>query len=128
MFVGHTSTFACVTNYVFYFSRLCSKCKAPEDQESGAENEASEAAPMKVDLSIVKLERCDMNANAMEDTILRVKREIVDDANRNFFMRKMHHASRTKECSVVPRNHFGPVPGVDVGTCWRFRLSVSAIF
>lgn len=32
---------------------------------------------------------------------------------------------RTKECTIVPKNHYGPVPGVEVGTCWKFRLQVS---
>ncbi|CAE1277588.1 UHRF1 [Acanthosepion pharaonis] len=32
---------------------------------------------------------------------------------------------RTKECTLVPPDHFGPVPGVDVGTMWKFRVQVS---
>ncbi|CAH0547983.1 unnamed protein product [Brassicogethes aeneus] len=32
---------------------------------------------------------------------------------------------RTKECTIVSKNHYGPVPGVEVGTCWKFRLQVS---
>ncbi|XP_068081324.1 E3 ubiquitin-protein ligase UHRF1 [Anabrus simplex] len=32
---------------------------------------------------------------------------------------------RTKECTIVPPNHYGPIPGVEVGTCWKFRLQVS---
>ncbi|KAL3266946.1 hypothetical protein HHI36_011096 [Cryptolaemus montrouzieri] len=32
---------------------------------------------------------------------------------------------RTKECTIVPKNHFGPVPGVDVGTLWKFRAQAS---
>lgn len=34
-------------------------------------------------------------------------------------------AGRTKECTIVPKNHFGPVPGVEVGTIWKFRSQVS---
>lgn len=33
---------------------------------------------------------------------------------------------RTRECTIVPANHFGPIPGVPVGTMWRFRVQVSA--
>ena len=33
-------------------------------------------------------------------------------------------AGRGKECTIVPSNHFGPIPGVDVGTMWRFRFQV----
>ncbi|XP_032673029.1 E3 ubiquitin-protein ligase UHRF1-like [Odontomachus brunneus] len=32
---------------------------------------------------------------------------------------------RTKECSIVPPNHRGPIPGVEVGMRWMFRVQVS---
>uniref|UniRef100_A0A8C5LTC7 E3 ubiquitin-protein ligase UHRF n=1 Tax=Leptobrachium leishanense TaxID=445787 RepID=A0A8C5LTC7_9ANUR len=32
---------------------------------------------------------------------------------------------RTKECTIVPSNHYGPIPGVPVGTAWKFRVQVS---
>ncbi|XP_020629479.1 E3 ubiquitin-protein ligase UHRF1-like isoform X1 [Orbicella faveolata] len=32
---------------------------------------------------------------------------------------------RTKICSIVPPNHFGPIPGVPVGSAWKFRVQVS---
>lgn len=32
---------------------------------------------------------------------------------------------RTRECTLVPPNHFGPIPGVEVGTTWKFRVQVS---
>ncbi|XP_075217787.1 E3 ubiquitin-protein ligase UHRF1-like [Lycorma delicatula] len=32
---------------------------------------------------------------------------------------------RTKECTIVPPNHFGPIPGVEVGTTWKFRVQAS---
>ncbi|KAG5881112.1 hypothetical protein JTB14_024357 [Gonioctena quinquepunctata] len=32
---------------------------------------------------------------------------------------------RTKECTLVSKDHYGPVPGIEVGTCWKFRLQVS---
>lgn len=32
---------------------------------------------------------------------------------------------RTKECTLVQRNHYGPVPGVEVGTSWLYRVQVS---
>jgi len=32
---------------------------------------------------------------------------------------------RTKICSIVPSNHFGPIPGVPVGSCWKFRVQAS---
>ncbi|KAG5847197.1 hypothetical protein ANANG_G00123460 [Anguilla anguilla] len=32
---------------------------------------------------------------------------------------------RTKHCTIVPSNHHGPVPGVPVGSLWKFRVQVS---
>ncbi|XP_065321408.1 E3 ubiquitin-protein ligase UHRF1-like [Gordionus sp. m RMFG-2023] len=32
---------------------------------------------------------------------------------------------RTRICTIVPSNHFGPIPGISVGTSWKFRLQVS---
>jgi E3 ubiquitin-protein ligase UHRF1 len=32
---------------------------------------------------------------------------------------------RTKQCTIVPSNHFGPIPGVPVGTMWKFRVQAS---
>lgn len=32
---------------------------------------------------------------------------------------------RTKTCSIVPTDHRGPIPGIDVGTTWKFRIQVS---
>uniref|UniRef100_A0A8D2LQ20 E3 ubiquitin-protein ligase UHRF n=1 Tax=Varanus komodoensis TaxID=61221 RepID=A0A8D2LQ20_VARKO len=32
---------------------------------------------------------------------------------------------RTRECTIVPSNHYGPIPGILVGTMWKFRVQVS---
>ncbi|KAG8253591.1 ubiquitin-like with PHD and RING finger domains 2 [Homalodisca vitripennis] len=32
---------------------------------------------------------------------------------------------RTKVCTIVPFDHFGPIPGVEVGTLWKFRIQAS---
>ncbi|XP_071548103.1 E3 ubiquitin-protein ligase UHRF1-like [Panulirus ornatus] len=34
-------------------------------------------------------------------------------------------AGRQKVCTIVAQNHFGPVPGIEVGTSWKFRLQAS---
>ncbi|KAK6494512.1 E3 ubiquitin-protein ligase UHRF2-like [Huso huso] len=34
---------------------------------------------------------------------------------------------RTKECTIVPSNHYGPIPGIPVGTTWKFRVQVSEV-
>lgn len=35
---------------------------------------------------------------------------------------------RQRVCNVVPPNHFGPIPGVEVGTLWKFRVQVGICF
>ncbi|ESO96469.1 hypothetical protein LOTGIDRAFT_206317 [Lottia gigantea] len=32
---------------------------------------------------------------------------------------------RTTMCTIVPPNHFGPIPGIEVGMLWKFRVQVS---
>ena len=36
----------------------------------------------------------------------------------------MATVGRTKIC-LMPKNHFGPIPGIEVGTQWLFRMQVS---
>ncbi len=32
---------------------------------------------------------------------------------------------RSKTCTKVPSDHFGPIPGIDVGMCWKYRIQLS---
>ncbi|KAK3914118.1 E3 ubiquitin-protein ligase UHRF1 [Frankliniella fusca] len=48
-----------------------------------------------------------------------------EDKTKRDWGKGMACAGRTKECTIVPPNHFGPIPGIDVGTCWKFRLGAS---
>lgn len=32
---------------------------------------------------------------------------------------------RMAECTIVPQNHVGPIPGIEVGMSWEYRLQVS---
>ena len=41
------------------------------------------------------------------------------------FLQGMACVGRTKKCTIVPSNHFGPIPGIPVGTAWKFRVQVS---
>ncbi|RWS26090.1 hypothetical protein B4U80_10450, partial [Leptotrombidium deliense] len=34
---------------------------------------------------------------------------------------------RTKVSETVTKDHFGPIPGIQVGTCWRFRFQASEV-
>ena len=35
-------------------------------------------------------------------------------------------AGRTKQCTIVPSDHYGPIPGVEVGSQWLYRIQVGA--
>ena len=39
--------------------------------------------------------------------------------------RGMACVGKTKECTIVGKDHVGPVPGVEVGTCWRYRTQAA---
>ncbi|XP_021356809.1 E3 ubiquitin-protein ligase UHRF1-like [Mizuhopecten yessoensis] len=39
--------------------------------------------------------------------------------------RGMACVGRQNVCTVVPANHFGSIPGIEVGTLWKFRVQVS---
>ena len=43
---------------------------------------------------------------------------------KNIIFQGMACVGRQKNCSTVPRNHFGPIPDVEVGTLWKFRVQV----
>lgn len=45
----------------------------------------------------------------------------------NFFQ-GMACVGRSKICTIVPPNHMGPVPGIEVGTMWKFRVQVRMQF
>ena len=34
----------------------------------------------------------------------------------------MATAGRTKICTIVPPTHFGPIPGIEVGMGWQYRM------
>lgn len=39
--------------------------------------------------------------------------------------RGMATAARTTTNTIVPATHFGSIPGVEVGTTWRYRMQVA---
>lgn len=41
--------------------------------------------------------------------------------------RGMACVGRTTECTLVPKTHYGPIPGIEVGMCWKFRFQVSVL-
>ncbi len=34
-------------------------------------------------------------------------------------------AGKSKDCTLVPKNHFGPIPGIVPGMLWKYRIQVS---
>jgi len=36
----------------------------------------------------------------------------------------MATAGRTRVCTKVSDKHFGPIPGIDVGMCWKYRMQL----
>lgn len=44
-----------------------------------------------------------------------------DDGTARDWGKGMACVGRTKECTIVSKDHLGAIPGVDVGTCWKFR-------
>uniref|UniRef100_A0A663MYX2 E3 ubiquitin-protein ligase UHRF n=1 Tax=Athene cunicularia TaxID=194338 RepID=A0A663MYX2_ATHCN len=47
-----------------------------------------------------------------------------NSSSRRDWGKGMACVGRTKECTIVPSNHYGPIPGIPVGTMWKFRVQV----
>ena len=41
--------------------------------------------------------------------------------------RGMATAGKTKSNTSIPKQHFGPIPGVEVGMSWEFRIQCSEV-
>ena len=41
--------------------------------------------------------------------------------------RGMATAGRTKTNTSIAKGHFGPIPGIDVGMSWQYRIQVSEV-
>uniref|UniRef100_A0A8C6SFK1 RING-type E3 ubiquitin transferase n=1 Tax=Neogobius melanostomus TaxID=47308 RepID=A0A8C6SFK1_9GOBI len=60
-----------------------------------------------------------------EDCKKRAKMPSANTESQRDWGKGMACVGRTKECTIVPPTHYGPVPGVPVGTTWKFRVQVS---
>lgn len=57
---------------------------------------------------------------------------LLDTIHQSFQIQTMYSSSlqgmacvgRTKQCTIVPSNHYGPIPGIPVGSLWKFRVQV----
>ncbi|XP_054008845.1 E3 ubiquitin-protein ligase UHRF1-like [Hylaeus anthracinus] len=62
------------------------------------------------------------------DKLKQTKKKTNENSNsKRDWGKGMACVGRTKECSIVPPNHRGPVPGVEVGMCWIYRVQVSEV-
>uniref|UniRef100_A0A2S2PRQ6 RING-type E3 ubiquitin transferase n=1 Tax=Schizaphis graminum TaxID=13262 RepID=A0A2S2PRQ6_SCHGA len=53
------------------------------------------------------------------------KKKTLASTSKRDWGKGMACVGRTKTCNIVPPNHFGAIPGVEVGTTWLFRVQVS---
>ncbi|XP_012278380.1 E3 ubiquitin-protein ligase UHRF1 isoform X2 [Orussus abietinus] len=61
----------------------------------------------------------------LKQTKKKTKTTLGESKDKRDWGKGMACVGRTKECTLVPPNHRGPIPGVEVGMCWMFRLQVS---
>ncbi|TRZ03334.1 hypothetical protein DNTS_027491 [Danionella cerebrum] len=61
----------------------------------------------------------------LKESKKKAKMASANSATQRDWGKGMACVGRTKQCTIVPSNHYGPVPGVPVGTLWKFRVQVS---
>ncbi|XP_004688931.1 PREDICTED: E3 ubiquitin-protein ligase UHRF1 [Condylura cristata] len=61
----------------------------------------------------------------LKESKKKAKMASATSSSRRDWGKGMACVGRTKECTIVPSNHYGPIPGIPVGTMWRFRVQVS---
>lgn len=62
------------------------------------------------------------------DKLKQTKKKTNENSNsKRDWGKGMACVGRTKECSIVPSHHRGPIPGVEVGMCWIYRVQVSEV-
>ncbi|XP_074834746.1 E3 ubiquitin-protein ligase UHRF1 isoform X1 [Carettochelys insculpta] len=61
----------------------------------------------------------------LKESKKKAKMASANSSSRRDWGKGMACVGRTRECTIVPSNHYGPIPGVPVGTMWKFRVQVS---
>ncbi|NXO62371.1 UHRF1 ligase, partial [Phainopepla nitens] len=61
----------------------------------------------------------------LKESKKKLKMASANSSSRRDWGKGMACVGRTKECTIVPSNHYGPIPGIPVGTMWKFRVQVS---
>lgn len=118
------------------FYRFCIKCKEQEnkgdpicsstsnntvDLEPFSNNGKHFATKSSICRSIIEDRRC-FPEETEHSIVDRVFQRMISTPPKAF---KMNNSGRRSICKLVPKNHFGPIPGVEVGTCWKYRTQVS---
>lgn len=86
--------------FAFKWSRYCHECKNDENEIVSA-------------------------GNKLKESKKKAKMASKQNSSTRDWGKGMACVARTKVCSIVPFDHFGPIPGVEVGTLWKFRIQVS---
>lgn len=115
---------------------FCIKCKEQENKGdpicSSTSNNTADLEPFSnngklfatkpsICRSIIEDRRC-FPEETEHSIVDRVFRRMISTPPKVF---KMNNSGRRSICKLVPKNHFGPIPGVEVGTCWKYRTQVS---
>ncbi|KAM4628989.1 E3 ubiquitin-protein ligase UHRF1 isoform 1-T2 [Polymixia lowei] len=85
----------------------------PEDEDwycPGCRNDASEVV---------------LAGEKLKESKKKAKMASASSSSQRDWGKGMACVGRTKQCTIVPSNHYGPVPGVPVGSQWKFRVQVS---
>uniref|UniRef100_A0A667XGV9 E3 ubiquitin-protein ligase UHRF n=1 Tax=Myripristis murdjan TaxID=586833 RepID=A0A667XGV9_9TELE len=85
----------------------------PEDEDwycPGCRNDASEVV---------------LAGEKLKESKKKAKMASASSSSQRDWGKGMACVGRTKQCTIVPSNHYGPVPGVPVGSLWKFRVQVS---
>lgn len=78
-----------------------------------------ESSPVEIESESNEIKPNTVVQNSIDETIEKVVRGYVG---------KQKIISRNKVCSTVPLDHFGPIPGIPVGSCWLKRYQVRIMF
>ncbi|XP_042271747.1 E3 ubiquitin-protein ligase UHRF1 [Thunnus albacares] len=85
----------------------------PEDEDwycPGCRNDASEVV---------------LAGQKLKDSKKKAKMASASSSSQRDWGKGMACVGRTKQCTIVPSNHYGPIPGIPVGSLWKFRVQVS---
>ena len=63
----------------------------------------------------------------MQSKLLQKRKKSLNRVGVKEWGRGMACVGRTQICQTVPKDHFGPIPSIEVGMWWRFRFQASEV-